>query len=67
MVWNVTIEESISQTFKIEAGEDEDAVAIAMQKYKAGELIVENGSLVVTQFMAESEDGEISTSWTELY
>lgn len=67
MIWNVTIEESISQTFQIEAGEDEDAVAIAIQKYKAGELVVENGALVVTQIMAESEELGISTSWTEVY
>ena len=67
MIWNVTIEESISQTFKIEAEEKEDAVEIAIQKYKAGELVVENGELVVAQVMAEAEDGTISTSWTEVY
>lgn len=67
MLWNVTIEESISQTFKIETKEDEDAVEIAIQKYKAGELVVENGQLVTAQVMAETEDGEISTSWSEIY
>lgn len=67
MIWNVTIEETISQTFKIEAGEDEDAVEIAIQKYKAGELILEDSSLTGAQVMAETEDSTVSTSWTEIY
>lgn len=46
--YTVTIEETISQNFEIEAESREEAFKIAEKKYKDGELVVENGNLITT-------------------
>jgi hypothetical protein len=64
--FKITIEESISQTFEIEAESMEAAEEKAREKYKAGKLVLEDANLVCTQMMAETMDGSFSTSWNEI-
>lgn len=66
MRWKVTIEETVSDTFEIEVGENEDAIEVAIQKYRDGELVLEPGELQNAQLMAESADGNECTQWVEI-
>lgn len=66
MIYKVTIEETVAETFEIEVAEGEDAIEVATAKYKDGELVLEPGELIYTQMMAESIDGSEITSWVEV-
>lgn len=69
MIVKVTIEETVSKTFDIEVEDSPDgigdAVEIGIEKYKAGELVLEPGEVQIRQISAESIDGEFSTEWKE--
>lgn len=52
--YRVTIEETISQDFEIEAESREEAFRLAEAKYKDGSLVVDNGNLIQT--MASVDD-----------
>ena len=47
MKFKVTIEEHISQAFEIEAEDEKQAENIAVEKYRNGEFVVDNGSVTV--------------------
>ena len=64
--YNVTIEESSSTTFSIEAETMEEAMEIAEEGYKMGRLVVEHdGKPDHKQMMAEEADGPECTEWIE--
>lgn len=63
--FKITIEETISQTFDIEAETIEEAMEIAERDYNDGYLIVDNGDLVAKQMMAEDEEADETTEWVE--
>ena len=65
--FKITIEEDISQTFKIKAESMESAEEKARNMYKEGKLILDDASLVSAQMMTETIDGSVSTSWNEIY
>lgn len=62
--YTVTIEETVSQGFEVEAESAEEAMAIAEQKYNDGEFVLEPGELVSKQMAITSPDNE-ATEWTE--
>ena len=61
----VTIEELISQDFKINANSIEEAVSIAKEKYDEGKFVLAPGTLIAKQIQAENEDSTETTEWTE--
>ncbi len=48
MKFKVTIEEHISQQFEVEADDERQAEDFAREKYRSGEIVVDNGSLITT-------------------
>ena len=65
MIYSVTIEELISQEFKINANSIEEAMYIAKEKYNKEEFVLAPGTLVEKQMQAISEDSTEITEWTE--
>lgn len=65
MIFSVTIEELISQDFKINANSIEEAVSIAKEKYDEGKFVLAPGTLIAKQIQAENEDNTETTEWTE--
>jgi hypothetical protein len=65
MIFSVTIEELISQDFKINANSIEEAVSIAKEKYDEGEFVLAPGTLIAKQIQVENEDSTETTEWTE--
>lgn len=64
MKFTVTIEETISKDFKVEAETAEEAMEIAEYKYNRGEFVLEPGNLVAKQMAVTSPNDEL-TEWTE--
>ena len=48
MKFKVTIEEHISQQFEVEADDERQAEDVAREKYRSGEFVVDNGSLIAS-------------------
>ena len=63
--FKITIEETVSETFDIEAETIEEAMEIAENDYNNGFLILEPGNLVAKQMMAEDEETNETTEWVE--
>lgn len=63
--FKIHIEETISDTFTVEAETMEEAMEIAEEKYEGGEFVVMPQAPTCKLMMAEcDEDGE-STEWVE--
>ena len=62
--FKITIEETVSQDFEIEAASLEEAMELAEQQYNDGKLVIEQGNLVCKQMMGEDENG-YCTDWCE--
>ena len=62
--FKITIEETVSQDFEIEATSLEEAMDIAEQQYNDGKLVLEPGNLVCKQMQGIDEDG-YCTEWCE--
>lgn len=65
MIFSATIEELISQDFKINANSIEEAVSIAKEKYDEGKFVLAPGTLIAKQIQVENEDSTETTEWTE--
>ena len=65
MIFYVTIEELISQDFKINANSIEEAISIAKEKYNGGKFVLTPGTLIAKQMQAKNEDSTEITEWTE--
>ncbi len=63
--FKITIEETVSETFEIEADTIEEAMETAEEQYDEGSLVLEPGNLVAKQMMAEDEESGEATEWTE--
>ena len=63
--FKITIEETISQAFDIDANTIEEAMAFARKDYLDGFLVVENPTLIDVQMMAEDEETN-TTKWVEI-
>lgn len=60
----ITIEETVSQNFDIEAENAEQAMAFAQEKYQNGEFVLEPGEVYFKQMATIKPDGE-ATEWIE--
>jgi hypothetical protein len=66
MKYDVTFEETVVQTFEIEANSLEEAAEVARTKYKNGELVVENGEVHSVLVCTSSKNYEETTGWTTI-
>lgn len=64
--FEVTIEETICQTFDIYAKDAEEAADIVEKQYKQGDLVVENGECQHTQISVYDPATEVATEWIEI-
>lgn len=62
----VIIEEIISQQFEVEVSGMKDAYKEIREKYKSGELTVEDATLTQANVMILDENGE-ETDWNDLH
>ena len=58
--YRVVIEETVSETFEVEATSKEEAVSKAIQGYNTGNFIVGSGNVECKQISVVGEDGELS-------
>ncbi len=61
----VTIEETVSETFEVEANSVEEALEIAKEKYYDGEFVLEPGNVVGKMIQGREENSEESTEWSD--
>lgn len=58
MKYTITIEETCTKDFEIEAGNVEEAYNLAVRKYKAGELVLEPGECQFKQIFITGSNEE---------
>ena len=63
--FNITIEEVVSETFKIEANSMEEAMEIAEEKYNNCEVVLEPGNLVSKSMQCEDLETNETTDWVD--
>ena len=61
--FKVTIEETMYETFEVEAADVEEAMQIAENKYYNGEFVLEPGTLGWKQMQVEGDNE--TTEWVE--
>lgn len=66
MLWKVTIEETVTEEFEIEATTMEEAEEMAREKYEKGEFVLEPGNLTSALMEVRAEDGSFCTDWVEI-
>ena len=62
--FTITIEETVSEDFEVEAEDAGQAMQIAEEKYDKGEFVLTPGNLVCKQMAITKPDNEV-TEWTE--
>lgn len=62
--YRVVIEETVSETFEVEAASPEDAVSAAIREYNAGNFVVGSDNVEQRQISVVDDDGEL-TDWVE--
>lgn len=62
---SVTIEETISEAFEVEAESLEEAIALAEEKYYKGEFVLEAPDVTKRMMMARNEEADAQTDWIE--
>lgn len=55
----VIIEETVSKRFTVEADDAQDALSIAREKYRNGDLVLDPGELESVQMAVVDDAGEI--------
>lgn len=63
MIYYVTIEEIISEKFKISADSIEEAMNTAEERYKEWKFVLSPGTLVTKQLRIEDESGVEAIEW----
>lgn len=63
--FQITIEETVSQTFEVEAESIDEAMLIADDKYDSGEFVLEPGELVDKQMKGYDPETDEDTSWVQ--
>ena len=64
-LFEITIEEMVSETFKVWAEDDGNAIDIAIKKYKNGEFSLCPGNLVATQMELHDVEENTYSEWFE--
>ena len=62
----VMIEEHITQTFEIVANDMGEAMDIAITRYKAGDLVLDNSEVQTTLIAAHDSEAHEYTEWSEI-
>ena len=62
--FTVAIEETVVEEFDIEANSEEEALSIAQNKYKNGELVLSSGEVQAKQ-VAIVKPGSETSEWLE--
>lgn len=63
--FTIIIEEHISKAFEVEADDIGEAMEIAEEKYKNGEFVVEPSTPTARLMMAEDNENNECTEWSE--
>lgn len=63
--FRITIEETISQDFEVEAEDMEQAMEIAEEKYNNCEFVLEPGEVNYKQMQCEDTETNESTEWMQ--
>ena len=66
MKYKVTIEETISDDFEVEANSLSEAKQKAISDYKDGKIVLEPGELQQSKIMVVSNDYNEKTDWEEI-
>lgn len=61
----VTIEETISESFEVEADSINEALEIAKHKYNTGEFVIESGNVTNKMIQGIVEGSDEETEWIE--
>lgn len=61
--FTVTIEETVSEDFDVVSDNVENALKIAIKKYKQGDLTLVPGNLTDKQIMVYDEQNDVYTDW----
>ena len=64
--FKVAIEEHIVQTFEIAAENLEEAMEIARDRYRSGELVVEDAECQATLMAGYDVENDEMTEWSEI-
>ncbi|MBR1806148.1 MAG: hypothetical protein IJ774_07175 [Selenomonadaceae bacterium] len=62
--YHVVIEETVSDTFEVEATSKENAISAAIREYNAGNFVVGSDNVEHRQISVVDDDGEL-TDWVE--
>ena len=63
--FEVTIEETVDETFEVEANDMEEAEEIAIEKYKDGEFVLEPGEVTNKCLMVRDPENGEETNWVD--
>lgn len=63
--FEITIEEMVSQTFLVEAQDENEAILVAIEKYKNGDFVLESGNLIGKQMEIHDIKNDTYTEWFE--
>lgn len=66
MIFNVLIEETVSQEFEIEADTLDEAKEITRKKYLGGEFVLEPGDMEAAQMKVFDEKYNCLNDWEEI-
>ena len=58
--YRVVIEETVSETFEVEATSEEDAISAAIREYNAGNFVVGSDNVEYRQISVIGDDGELA-------
>lgn len=64
MKYTITIEETVTKDFEIEASDADEAYEMAEQKYKSGEFVLDSGECQFRQIAITKLSNE-ATEWRE--
>lgn len=64
-IFEIAIEEIVSEKFLVEAQDETDAMRIAIEKYKNGDFVLEPGNLIHKQMEIHDIENDTYTEWFE--
>ena len=67
MKYTITIEETVSDTFEVEANSIKEATEKAIQNYNEAIFVLEPGNVTATHMQAVSEDEKEDSDWFEFW
>ena len=65
MKYSILIEETVSETFEVEADSEEQAQKIAIDKFRNSEFVLDPGNVTQKKVCVLPEDDSKNTEWIE--